>query len=107
VLAVPFFGDASGHHCHDPLIACGPNRPPGSEIGVIAATGLEQPANSPETPSIPAADGADSGALGDGSNNSQFPDSDLARLIDAWPHLSPSARGTILALIESADKGVE
>ena len=68
-----------------------------------SSVGHADSANPPEIPQVSSA----SGHSVDKSGQCQVSDPDLARLILAWPSLSPSVRMNMLALIESADKGVE
>src|SRR5262245_22163508 len=77
----------------------------GSRLGCFEGKrecmGIELPANSPEKTAPSGRGGAESGSVSDGA----IPlDSDRARILDAWPALSPPIRRAVLALIEPSPR---
>jgi hypothetical protein len=59
----------------------------------MTPTGLEHTAKSPEKTAVRQSRGTESGT----------PDADLARVVAAWPNLSPARRAAVLHLVDGAE----
>jgi hypothetical protein len=71
----------------------------------IGARGFEPPASKPQRPSKKAVREAVEKPLAHSLARETQIDPDLARLIDAWPNLSPTVKRMILAALEASGPG--